>query len=149
MLNQEDFSYVVRVTPLVSIDLIIRDPDKRVLLGLRTNEPAKGTYFVPGGVIRKGEHLKQALARILKAETGLTSETARFLGPYEHFYETNTFKEPGYGTHYVVLAYELMLDQHLDVEVDSQHSAIRWMSETEILSAPDVHENTKAYFRAA
>jgi hypothetical protein len=40
--------------PLVSFDLIIRDPDGRALLRLRTNDPAKGFYFVPGGRILEG-----------------------------------------------------------------------------------------------
>jgi colanic acid biosynthesis protein WcaH len=52
-LNKDEFAQVVRNTPLVSIDLIIRDPDQYVLVGFRTNEPAKGKWFVPGGVVRK------------------------------------------------------------------------------------------------
>jgi hypothetical protein len=41
-LNKDEFAQVVRNTPLVAIDLIIRDPDRCVLVGLGTNEPAKG-----------------------------------------------------------------------------------------------------------
>jgi len=41
-----------------------------LLVGLRTNEPAKNYYFVPGGVIRKNETIELAFERILKAETG-------------------------------------------------------------------------------
>jgi colanic acid biosynthesis protein WcaH len=104
---------------------------------------------VPGGVIRKGESLARAFSRILAAVTGLSGEigSAQFLGGYEHFYETNRFNESGYGTHYVVLGYALKLDHRPEIRTDEQHSAVRWMTEAEILSAPDVHENTKAYFR--
>ena len=48
-LNKDEFAQVVRNTPLVSIDLIIRDPDRCVLVGLRTNEPAKGQMVRTGG----------------------------------------------------------------------------------------------------
>lgn len=145
----EDFGRVIRWAPLVSIDLILRDPQGMVFVGLRNNEPARGVYFVPGGVIRKNERIAAAFARILKAETGLEIlfEQARLLGAYEHFYETNRFGDVAYGTHYVVLALELWLDLRPAIAMDSQHSSARWMSPQEILSAPDVHENTKSYFR--
>ena len=70
-LNKDEFAQVVRNTPLVAIDLIIRDPDQCVLVGLRTNEPAKGKWFVPGGAVRKDERLADAFVRIVKAETGI------------------------------------------------------------------------------
>jgi 8-oxo-dGTP pyrophosphatase MutT (NUDIX family) len=69
VLSEEEFGRIVRCAPLVSIDIIIRDPERKVLLGLRNHEPAKGYYFVPGGRIRKGELLKEAFSRILAAET--------------------------------------------------------------------------------
>jgi hypothetical protein len=50
-LSDEDFAHIVGLVPLVSIDLIIRDANGNVLVALRTNEPAKGVYFVPGGRI--------------------------------------------------------------------------------------------------
>jgi colanic acid biosynthesis protein WcaH len=65
-LNKDEFAQVVRNTPLVSIDLIIRDPDQCVLVGLRSNEPAKGKWFVPGGVVRKCEPLADALPELLR-----------------------------------------------------------------------------------
>ena len=117
--------------------------------GLRTNEPAKNCYFVPGGVIRKNETIELAFARILRAETGCrgSHSDARLLGAFQHFYSTNRFGDPTYGTHYVVLAYELRLDYRPAVVLDSQHSESKWMTEADLISANNVHENTKAYFR--
>lgn len=148
-LSDADMARIVRLAPLVSIDLIIRDPDGRVLVGLRTNEPAKGYYFVPGGAIRKNETIGRAFKRILRAETGLSVrfEDARFLNVYEHLYATNRFGEEGFGTHYVVLAYELSLDHHPLLARDAQHSDFNWIASTELVARKDVHENTKAYFR--
>jgi colanic acid biosynthesis protein WcaH len=92
-LNKDEFAQVVRNTQLVSIDLIIRDPDQCVLVGLRTNEPAKGKWFVPGGVVRKYEQLADAFARIVKAEIGLEASIgdAKFIGVFEHLYDSNVF----------------------------------------------------------
>ena len=149
LLADADFSHVVRHAPLVSIDLIIKDPEQRVLTALRVNEPARGTYFVPGGVIRKNETIDKSFVRIMQAELGFSREPheATFKGVFEHFYETNRFGDAGYGTHYVVLAYQLELPERPLIKLDAQHRAIRWMTPAEILAAADVHPNTRAYFR--
>ena len=140
---------VVRQTPLVSIDLVIRDTSNKILLGLRTNEPAKGCYFVPGGRILKDERLNSAFTRILKAETSflIPIAEAHFIGVYEHFYEVNFFNEPGFGTHYVVLAYGLQIGSTSKLRADAQHSEYVWWEERKILASDKVHKNTKAYFR--
>lgn len=148
-ISPEVFRLIVRHTPLVSIDLVMEDEGGHVLVGLRNNEPARGTWFVPGGIIRKNEQIGDAFRRILKAETGRVADIAdaQFLGVYQHFYDTNRFLEPGYGTHYVVQGYKLKLGKRPEIALDDQHSTIRWMTSAEILSSPDVHDNTKAYFR--
>jgi colanic acid biosynthesis protein WcaH len=109
VLAEDDFRAVVRLAPLVSIDLVIRNGSGNVLLGLRTNEPARGFYFVPGGRILKNERVRDAFARILNSETGCSGsiDDARLLGVYDHIYDSNRFGDPGFGTHYVVLAYTL------------------------------------------
>ena len=144
-----DFNQVVRLTPLVAFDMVIRSADGRVLVGRRTHEPAKGLLFVPGGRITKNETFAAAFKRISRTELGVekTIEEARFLGLYQHFYNANTFEEPGFGTHYVTLAYEVsspVSDASLPKE---QHAEYFWKTEAEILSSPEVHEHTKAYFR--
>ena len=123
----------IRLTPLVSIDLIVRDPQGRVLAGLRSNRPAQNCWFVPGG-------------RICELGAAEDISHARFLGVYEHLYEDNFAAVPGLSTHYVVLAYELRLDSPLPELPEEQHEEFHWFTVDELLSAPDVHENTKAYF---
>ena len=147
IVDEDDFAQVVRLAPLVSIDLIIRDPNQNVLVGLRTNEPAKGFYFVPGGRIWKDETIETAFARILKAETGAILQDAQFRGVFQNFYSSNRYGLTGFGTNYVVLAYELRLDCRPTIILDGQHSEHRWMSEAELKAARDVHDNTKKFFR--
>jgi colanic acid biosynthesis protein WcaH len=148
-LSHDELRGVVRLAPLAAIDLIIRNSRDEALLGLRNNEPAKGFYFVPGGMILKDERLASAFARILKNETNLSGgiEEARLLGAFEHFYDNNRFGEPDYDTHYVVLGYELKLADTAALKMDSQHSELRWWTQSELLDSPQVHDNAKAYFR--
>ena len=150
-LPHDELRKVVRLAPLVAIDLIIRNGKDEVLLGLRNNEPARGSYFVPGGMILKNERLRDAFARLLRTETNVTAaiEDARLLGVYEHFYANNRFGDAGYGTHYVVLGYELKIDDAASIRPDDQHREMRWWTEAKLLASPDVHANAKAYFRKA
>jgi colanic acid biosynthesis protein WcaH len=69
-----------------ALDSIIRDPDRCIyehlydtsvlLVGLRTNEPAKGKWFVLGGVVGKNERLADAFARIVKLRLRLRRQLA-------------------------------------------------------------------------
>ena len=148
-LSHDDLRSVIRLSPLAAVDLVIRNAKNQALLGFRNNEPAKGYYFVPGGMILKNERIADAFARILKNETGFSAriEDARLLGAFEHFYENNRFGEPGYNTHYVVVGYELKLADAATPKMDAQHSDLRWWTQSELLDSPQVHDNAKAYFR--
>ncbi len=53
VLNDSLFKTIVANTPLISIDLIIQNSQKKILLGKRINRPAQGYWFVPGGRVRK------------------------------------------------------------------------------------------------
>ena len=140
---------VVERAPLISIDLIVQDSEDRVLLGWRTNEPARSTWFVPGGVIRKDEPLNEAFARIAKIELGLTlvRHNARFLGVYEHLYPGNFAEAPGISTHYIVLAHAIRVERLPIKPADAQHRELLGLKPMDLLAHPQVHENTKAYFR--
>lgn len=146
-LNDETFKTVVASTPLVSIDLVIRNSDNQILLGLRTNRPAQGFWFVPGGRICKDETFEQAFERLTKTELGrlVPLSNAQFLGPYQHLYKDN-FSGLDFSTHYVVLGYQMVLDINLDAIPTEQHNIYRWWTEKELLDSPSVHRNTKAYF---
>lgn len=152
-LEEDHFLKVISGAPLVSIDLVVRNSQEQVLLGLRTNPPAKGMWFVPGGRVRKNERLEQAFDRIIATELGpdltqaLSFKDAVFLGVYQHFYPDNALQAPNVSTHYVALGYELMVTagEIFSADLADQHSQQKWWSVDEMLAASDVHFNTKAY----
>jgi colanic acid biosynthesis protein WcaH len=86
MLPKDDYLRVVRDAPLVSLDLIVRDPQGLVLIGLRKSRPAQDWWFVPGGVIRGDETFDWAFRRIGLPQIGqsVARGAARPLGVREH-----------------------------------------------------------------
>ncbi len=150
MLELETFKTVVSSTPLVSLDIIIRNSEDRILLGFRNNRPAQGYWFVPGGRILKDETFSTAFVRLTGNELGESAlfAEARFLGPYQHFY-TDNFSGDDFSTHYVVLGYELIRDIDISSLPNEQHNDYRWFTVEELLAASDVHQHTKDYFLKA
>lgn len=146
-LDKTQFQQIVAVTPLISIDLIVRNELGQVLLWRRLNRPAQGFWFVPGGRVRKDERLNDAFWRLTEEELGIAAsrENARFLGPYEHFYADN-FSDEDFSTHYVVLGYEVVWQGHHNALPISQHDQYHWFYVNELLKDPSVHQHTKDYF---
>ncbi len=146
-LNQETFSSVIKNTPLISIDLIVRNNEGKILLGKRVNEPAKNFWFVPGGRVFKDEDLDTAFCRTLKEELNVNKKRKEVLFDkvYEHFYENNVFNEH-FSTHYIVLAYTMKLDTIPEANTQ-QHAKYRWFEVEELLNSNTVHKYTKDYFR--
>jgi colanic acid biosynthesis protein WcaH len=149
LLPRDQWLEVIARAPLISIDLIIRDQQDRVLLGYRNNEPARGSWFVPGGVIRKDEPLDEAFTRIAQAELGVPLQrgAASFLGVYEHFYSSNFAGSPDITTHYIVLAHLVRVSRLPALPADLQHQELRGFTAAELLAHPQVHDNAKAYLR--
>ena len=153
LLTFGQFMAVVEHAPLVSIDLLVYNPQGQVLLGWRNNRPASGHWFVPGGRVLKNETLDTAFQRLCLAELGvaLPRTQAQWQGVYEHFYADNAGDMPGFGTHYVVLAYRLLLDemQLAALPVGEQHARYCWLSPAEAAQHPQVHSHSRDYFAPA
>ncbi len=150
-LTPDEFRYVVERVKLVSIDLVLVSPDARILVGRRNYQPARGMFFLPGGCIWKSETRRQAFDRLLETEVGLQADfnAAVFLGVFDHHYDSNRFEDPSFGTDYVAMGYRVQLDSIPELDLDDQHSEVRWMTPQDLLAAPDVHDNTKAYIRVS
>tara|TARA_B100000242_G_C43030808_1_gene480204 strand:+ start:823 stop:1317 length:495 start_codon:yes stop_codon:yes gene_type:complete len=151
-LSKNEFASLVKVSPIVAIDLCIVG-SKGILLGKRNNPPAKKYYFVPGGRVRKNEDLNTALERIFKDETGSDFKhfnfKKMFLGVYEHFYTDNFLDNHNFNTHYIVLSYLIEFpEEELEnkLSINNQHSDLIWYKSFYDFNIKNIHENTIAYF---
>jgi colanic acid biosynthesis protein WcaH len=147
MLSPENYITAIELTQIVSVDFIVYNKDNKVLIGKRRNRPAKGTYFVPGGRIFKGESIKQGIIRQFETELGISLENVpkiKYIS--DHIYEDNFTNKP-ISTHYVCIAVEIKLEKELDNNTfNIQHEDVLWLTPEEILKREDVNIYTRYYF---
>ncbi|MDD5449038.1 MAG: NUDIX hydrolase [Candidatus Omnitrophica bacterium] len=69
-LPDEVFYYISRVTPLVNVDLLIKDEFKRTLLSWRDDKYSGKGWHLPGGIVRFKETLDTRVKKVAEAEIG-------------------------------------------------------------------------------
>jgi ADP-ribose pyrophosphatase YjhB (NUDIX family) len=68
--------------PLVGVGAVVVEGD-RVLLVQRANEPGRGMWAFPGGVLQLGETLAEAARREVREECGLEIQVGETLGVFD------------------------------------------------------------------
>jgi len=136
---ESDFATCLSHFPQPCVDLVV-EHDGGVLLARRTNEPAVGRWFWPGGRLRKGEGLAAASRRVAREELGLAVAVREQLGASEHHWETSAVDGVD-RRHTVPVVYRVTPTDGLDVDLDDQHDDWRLLCEPE----PGLHEYVRAY----
>lgn len=88
---------MVNQRPVVTVDVLVRKDNGYVFIK-RKNEPYKGQWPIPGGILEYGETVEQAAKREAKEETGLDVKPIRLVGVYSD--PTRDLREP-----YISIAY--------------------------------------------
>lgn len=138
----DDWATIVANVPIVSVDLLVRY-DGDLILGKRTNEPAKGYWFMPGGRVQKGETRSEAVHRIGNKELGLEVEIVESLGAFEHLYDAADVKGVDM-KHYIANGYVVDVVSG-NPQPDDQHDDLRVFR-----SPPNpLHEHLQTYLETA
>lgn len=83
--------------PVLTVDVLIRRDDGYVFIK-RKNEPYRGHWAIPGGLVEYGETVEQAAIREAKEETGLEVKLTRLVDVY-----SDPTRDPR--GHYISIAY--------------------------------------------
>lgn len=100
----------------------------RILLVRRGQEPLKGWWSLPGGILETGERLEDAIRREVMEETGLTLDWVRFLEIFERIIRDDE-GQPEY--HYVLIDY-LCQSAAGEARPHSDAAEVAWVSRDEI-----------------
>ena len=83
-LPQDEFDRIFHRVPRLTVELVIASSDRGVLLSLRDLGPCKGLWHLPGGTVRFGEPVIEAVRRVAQDELGLTVSVGQLLGYIEY-----------------------------------------------------------------
>lgn len=86
-----DCDFVMYVNPSAAVAAFIINEKKEVLVAVRGNEPAKGTWDMPGGFIDDSETAEIAIRREIYEELGLDLDNGHFI-----FSEPNQYTFSGW-----------------------------------------------------
>jgi colanic acid biosynthesis protein WcaH len=143
-IEDDDWATAVANVPIPSVDLVVVH-NGGVVLGRRTNDPARGEWFVPGGRVRKGDTLSDSVHRVARDELGVDVTISARLGAYTHLYETSDI-DGVESKHYVANGFVVdPSDDPLTTAPDAQHAELRLFRER----PDDCHEYVSAYLDAA
>ena len=120
--------------PIVAVGAVVVD-DERLLLVRRGHGPAAGTWAIPGGRVRPGETLVEAVLRELREETSLEGLCGALMGPVELIDDD--------GEHLVVLDYRVDLTESAEPRAGDDAVEVRWvplMEVAEMRLAPGLAE---------
>jgi ADP-ribose pyrophosphatase YjhB (NUDIX family) len=83
-LSAKEFAFIFRRVPRLCVDVVTRDR-RGVVLVKRDIAPDRGRWNFPGGTVRRGERLLDAVRRFAREECGLRVEIGRIIGAIEFF----------------------------------------------------------------
>jgi 8-oxo-dGTP diphosphatase len=113
--------------PVVGVGALILQEGK-ILLEKRKNQPAKGKWSIPGGVVEVGEPLEEAVIRETLEETGLTVEEPRLV---DVVYQVDRDEDGKVKYHFVIIDY-LVKVKNGESAAASDAEELRWVALGEV-----------------
>jgi ADP-ribose pyrophosphatase YjhB (NUDIX family) len=83
-LPKDEFDRIFSKVPRLTVEVLITSEDRGVLLGLRDVDPCRGTWNLPGGTVRFGERLVEAVKRVAAGELGIGVRVGPLAGYIEY-----------------------------------------------------------------
>ncbi|MFB6216765.1 MAG: NUDIX domain-containing protein [Candidatus Aenigmatarchaeota archaeon] len=87
------YQEIIGNMPVPCVDLVV-ECRSGVLLCYRKNQPAKDSWYIPGGRVKKGETLEEAVHRVADEELGVEVEIKEQIGTFDLMFEVGNFDLP-------------------------------------------------------
>jgi mutator protein MutT len=102
--------------------------DGKILLEKRKNEPGKGKWSIPGGLVELGEDVEQTVVREVKEETGLEVEKPSVIDIVDNITRDSN---GDIRYHFVIVDYFVKLKGGL-LKAQSDAEELRWVALDEV-----------------
>ena len=113
--------------PIVGVGAVIIQ-DGRILLEKRKNEPGKGKWSVPGGLVELGESVEQTVVREVEEETGLEVEKPEHIDVVDNIIRDESGRVK---YHFVIIDYFMKLKGGT-LKAASDAEELRWVTFDEV-----------------
>lgn len=127
--------------PIVGIGAVII-LDGKIALIKRGNEPSRGKWTIPGGLVELGESPEQAVIRETKEETGLDVENPRLIDVVSN---VDLDEKGKVKYHYVIIDYFVHVKAGT-AEASSDAVELRWVPFDEV-EGYDLTTSFRLFFR--
>ena len=114
-LPEEIFLFVSRITPLVNVDLLIKNKKNKTLLTWRDDGFHLAGWHIPGGIIRYKEKIADRIGAVAKNELGARIKFKKELVAINEFIHPPSIKNRG---HSISLLYKCKLISSLDKKLE-------------------------------
>lgn len=148
-LSKEDYAKMTRKAPIPCVECVPVQKDGKVLLGYRTDEPAKDTFYTIGGGIIAGESFEEAAARVGSRELDLDIDPQRFRragSEISQVWANNPTGAKG-GIHGItwVMYFDITEDEANDIVMDESHSRLKWVDPERYIHSSECHPVLRKY----
>jgi mutator protein MutT len=127
--------------PVVGVGAVVISEGK-ILLEKRKNEPGKGKWSIPGGLVDLGESPEQAVIREVMEETCLEVDVPRHIDVVS---DVSLDENGKVKYHFVIIEYLVTLKRG-ELRAASDADALKWVPFSEV-EAYDLTRSFRAFFR--
>lgn len=124
----DKYAEIIKVLPILCVDVIVQNTLGEYLLIKRANEPKKDQWWVIGGRVHKGETLEEAAIRKVREETGLEAKNMRPIGYFELVNGMNPFGLL-FKYHAISVVFMTVIDDHQPINLDKQSVGFKFAKE--------------------
>ena len=133
-LPEDEYRQIYRRVPRLTVEIVIAD-EHAVLLTLRRSGPCRGLWHLPGGTVRFGERLTEAVERVVRDELGVAATADGLLGYIEY---------PSHYEHGLDCPVGIAFRTVLTGEQPATSPTCRWFEQL----PADMHEEQREFLRA-
>ncbi len=113
-LPESVFTFISSVTPLVNVDLLIKDETGRTLLSWRDDTYAGTGWHIPGGIVRFKETLETRVEKVAEQEIGIPLQYE----PVPIAFHQAIYQERGIRGHFISFLFKCSLTKRFTPEND-------------------------------
>jgi len=127
--------------PIIGVGAVIIK-DGKILLEKRKNEPGKGKWSIPGGLVELGENVEQTVMREVEEETGLEVEKPEHIDVVDNIIRDESGRVK---YHFVIIDYFMRLKGGT-LKAASDAEELKWVPLSDV-EKYDLTKTFRAFFQ--